>query len=103
MSHSIPNLLNVREVQRQLAVRIKALRLQSGFKRTTLAERSGVGARTLRRFEETGEVSVLNLLRLAHALGYLAEFGRLLEPPLARTKAELDAEEARPTPRRGRI
>ena len=103
MPNAIPNLLTVPEIQRLLGDRLKALRLQAGLKRTTLADRSGMSARTLQRFEDTSEVSLKNLLRLAHALGRLPEFGELLEPPAARTLAELDAKATRSTPRRGRI
>jgi DNA-binding XRE family transcriptional regulator len=85
MPNAIPNLLTMPEIQRLLGERLKALRLDAGLKRTTLARRSGVSARTLQRFEDTSEVSLKNLLRLVHALGRLAEFGALLELPAART------------------
>jgi len=103
MPHSIPALLTVPETQQLLGARGKALRLAAGFKRTTLAERAGLSARTLQRFEDSGQVSLTNLLRLAHALGRQAEFGALLEPAPARTLAELDARDALPAPKRGRI
>jgi HTH-type transcriptional regulator/antitoxin HipB len=102
VTKAIPHLLSPVEVQRLLGQRLKELRLRAGFKRTTLAERSGVSSRSLQRFEDTGEVSLKNLLRLAHALGRLMELAELLEPPGARSMAELEARE-KPTPRRGRI
>lgn len=103
MTKAIPQLLSPLEVQRRLGQRLKELRLQAGFKRTTLAARSGVSSRSLQRFEDTGEVSLKNLLRLAHALGRLTELAELLEPPAARSMAELEARDEKPTPRRGRI
>lgn len=99
----IPHLLSSSEVQQLLGRRMKALRLQVGFKRSTLAERSGVSARTLQRFEDTGEISLRNMLRLAHALGRLVEFADLLHPPEAATLAELEARDKKPPPKRGRI
>jgi HTH-type transcriptional regulator/antitoxin HipB len=100
---SIPHLMSSGEVQQLLGRRLKELRLQAGFKRTTLAKRSGVSPRTLQRFEDIGEVSLKTLLRLAHALGRLAEFAELLHPPEATTLAELEARDNKPAPKRGRI
>lgn len=103
MPHDIPHLLLPAEVQRLLAERLKALRLAVGYKRSTLAERSGVSARSLQRFEDTGEISLKSLVRLSHALGHLHEFAALLEPPAVRSLAELEAQATRPAPKRGRI
>ena len=103
MHDPISSLLAVPDVLRLLADRCRALRLAADLKRTTLASRSGVSARTLQRFEDTGEVSLRNLLRLAHALGRLPEFGELLAPPAARTLADLDAQTEKTAPKRGRI
>lgn len=79
------------------------LRLGANLKRTTLARRSGVSARSLQRFEDTGEVSLRSLLRLVHALGRLPEFEHLLRPADATTMAELEDRESKPARRRGRI
>jgi transcriptional regulator with XRE-family HTH domain len=103
MTRVIPHLLSPIEIQKLLGRRLKALRLQSGFKRTTLAERSGVSARSLQRFEDTGEVSLKNLLRLVNALGRLPEFAELLDLPEARSLEELEARDKKATPKRGRI
>lgn len=89
------------EVQRLLANRARQLRLSLGFKQSTLARRSGVTLASLRRFEQTGEVSLKHLLMICHALGRTDEFANLLQPPPARTLAELEARTARPTRRRG--
>ena len=79
MAKTIPSLLTVSEAQKLLAERIKTRRLSAGFKRTTLAERSGVSLGSLKRFEETCEISLKNLLRLAMALGCLEEIKNLFE------------------------
>ncbi len=86
-----------------LAVRVKALRLARGWKQATLAERSGVTLASLRRFEESGKVSLQNLLALAFALNRLDDFNALLQPPRASSLAELEAAEKRPTRKRGRV
>jgi transcriptional regulator with XRE-family HTH domain len=91
------------QVRQSLAARAKALRLAKGWKRTTLAERSGVSLASLRRFEESGRISLESLLALAFALNRLDEFDLLLEPPRASSLAEIEAAEARPVRKRGRI
>jgi len=90
------------ETARLLADRLRALRLHNGWKRATLASRSGVTEASLKRFEVTGKVSLENLLKLCHALGRLHEFDSLLLPPVARTMAELEKLKGKPLPRRGR-
>ncbi|HYH45216.1 MAG TPA: helix-turn-helix transcriptional regulator [Thermoanaerobaculia bacterium] len=91
------------QVRQTLAARIRALRLARGWKQTTLAQRSGVSLASLRRFEESGQVSLANLLALAFALNRLDDFDALFQAPPASSIAELEAGEARPTRRRGRI
>lgn len=90
-------------VGRALAARLRELRLARGWKQVTLAERSGVSLASLRRFEETGKVSLQNLLDLAFALNRLDDFDALLRGPRAASIAELEAAETRPTRKRGRI
>ena len=103
MLTSIPALLTPPETEQLLAERFKTLRLQAGYKRTTLAARAGVSLASLKRFETTGQVSLKNLLRLAHALGRLPEFADLFAPPEARSLAELREMNRQKTPKRGRI
>jgi transcriptional regulator with XRE-family HTH domain len=86
-----------------LAARAKALRLTRGWKQTTLARRSGVSLASLRRFEESGRVSLQNLLKLAFALGRLDDFDDLFHKPPASSLAELEAGEKEPKRQRGRI
>lgn len=86
-----------------LAQQAKALRLLKGWTRATMAQRAGVTVSSLKRFEQTGKASVELVLKVAHALGHLDEFGRLLQPPPARSMAELEQRAAKPAPKRGRI
>lgn len=90
------------QVAETLAVRLKELRLARGWKQTTLAQRSGVSLGSLRRFEDSGQVSLQNLLALAFALNRLEDFDSLFQPPPASSLAELEAGEKRPTRKRGR-
>jgi transcriptional regulator with XRE-family HTH domain len=91
------------QVSRTLAARVKALRLAKGWKQITLARRSGVSLASLRRFEESGRISLQSLLELAFALNRLDEFDALLKPPRASSLAELEAAAERPARKRGRI
>jgi len=94
---------NPTEVARRLAQRLRALRLQRNWKRDTLAKRAGVSPASLKRFENSGEVSLGNLLKLCHALGRLGELDDLLQPPVVRSLAELEQRaKSPPTPKRGR-
>lgn len=90
-------------VSRILATRLRELRLARGWKQVTLAERSGVSLASLRRFEETGKVSLQNLLDLVFALNRLDDFEALLKRPRASSLAELEAAERPATRKRGRI
>ena len=91
-----------REMALILAARSKSLRLARDWKRTTLASRAGVSPGSLKRFEETGKVSLGNLLQLVDALGRLAEFEALLQPVAARSIEELEERTERKPRRRGR-
>lgn len=100
---SLPNLLTPPEALQLLAVRFKVLRLQAGYKRSTLAQHAGVTLASLKRFEGTGQVSLTNLLRLAHALGRLPDFADLFVAPQAASLAELRDQTKKKAPKRGRI
>ena len=103
MFSSIPNILTPNEMEKLLAERFKALRLLAGYKRTTLAQRAGVTVASLKRFETSGQVSLKNLLRLAHAVDRLPEFSGLFAPPQATSLAQLRDQGREKAPQRGRI
>lgn len=90
------------EISQLLAARLKELRLVKRWKRCSLAERSGVTEASLKRFEQTGKVSMENFLKLVFALGRVDEMETLLKPPRARSIKELEQQE-KETPRRGSI
>jgi transcriptional regulator with XRE-family HTH domain len=77
--------------------------LLKSWTRNTLAQRAGVTAASLKRFETTGKASLELLLKVAHALARLDEFGKLFQPPAAQSIEELERRAARPIPKRGRI
>jgi HTH-type transcriptional regulator / antitoxin HipB len=90
------------EVAQVLAKQVKELRLLNKWKRSTMAERSGVSESSLRRFEQTARISLENFLKLLSALGRLDEMGDLLHPPSAKSIDDLEAQKHK-LPRRGSI
>jgi len=81
------------ELQTEIATKIRLTRLSQNLSRATLSERSGVSAESLKRFENTGEVSLKSLIRLCLALdliGELQTFAAFSEPV---TLAELERQE----------
>lgn len=95
-------LYNPEEIAERLAARVMQLRLAHDWKRETLAERAGLSASTIKRFESTGQVSLDNLLRLALALGCLEQFEALFAAGPITTLAELERRVEAPERRRGR-
>ncbi len=75
----------------QLAQRCRNLRLMRRLKQSSLAARSGVSLASLRRFEQTGQISLKHLLDLAFVLGRLGDFDTLFQPPPADSIAALEA------------
>lgn len=65
------------EVALKLAQRVKMRRLELDLTQAGLARRAGVKLPTYRKFERTGEISLVGLLNIAFALDALDEFGSL--------------------------
>lgn len=63
----------------ELANRAKALRKTRGFSQAELAKRSGVSLGSLKRFEQTGQISLESLLMLAFTLKALDPFDELFK------------------------
>ena len=71
------SLTTPRDVQRELAGRLKARRLALNLTQEGLAGRSGVSWSSLKRFERTGLIAFDGLLRLSLVLGCLGDFDRI--------------------------
>lgn len=69
-----------KEIECQLAARLKMLRLQRKWTRSELAKLSHVNVYSLKRFERTGHISLTRLLALCNTLDVLSEFEPLLKP-----------------------
>ena len=69
-----------KDIQNQIASDLKRARLEiKGWKRDTLAEKSGVPSPTIKRFESKGEISLRQLLMLVHTLDMLDRFNNILD------------------------
>ena len=53
------------EMDEALALRLKNIRKRRGLSQQQLSERSGVSYGSLKRFESTGQISLLSLTKLA--------------------------------------
>jgi transcriptional regulator with XRE-family HTH domain len=74
------------EIGKMLAEKLRSLRKHEKLSQEEMAERSGVSLGSLKRFEQTGKISLESFLKLVHLLGRLGEF-----TPLLRPKENLDA------------
>ncbi len=74
------SLITVSKAQHKLTGYMRARRLGLELTQEGLAERSGVKLRTLRKFEQTGLVSLESFLKLAMALGCIKNFVNAAEP-----------------------
>ena len=103
MNTTTLSLVGPAEMGKLLADHAKALRLLKGWTRNTLAQRAGVTAASLKRFETTGKASLELVLKVAHALARLDEFSKLFLPPTAQSSEELERHAAEPARKRGRV
>jgi len=70
---------NILDTKHKLSQRIRARRREGKISQSELAARSGVSLGSIKRFENTGEISLTSLLRIAVVLGYETDFDRLFE------------------------
>ena len=74
-------LLNVikspKEISQDLADRVKQNRIRRNFTQQELAERSGVSFGSVKRFEQTGEISLKHLIMISKVLRCSEQFDEL--------------------------
>ncbi|MCM1184868.1 MAG: helix-turn-helix domain-containing protein [Roseburia sp.] len=73
------------EIQTLIAGRIRMIRRRRKISQKKLSELSGVSLGSVKRFEQSGEISFFSLIKIAAALGLSNELERLFEdvPPLS--------------------
>lgn len=67
------------EINQLIAKRIRRLRKQKKLSQALLSERSGVSLGSIKRFEQTGEISLTSLTKIAVALDVTHELESLFE------------------------
>lgn len=67
------------EISKDLAQRHRLLRKKLRLSQKEMAERSGVSLGSLKRFENTGKISLEALLKLSHLTGRLKEFDSIFQ------------------------
>lgn len=70
------------EIQKLVAGRIRMIRRRRKISQKKLSELSGVSLGSVKRFEQSGEVSFLSLIKIATALGLNDELEHLFEDVL---------------------
>jgi transcriptional regulator with XRE-family HTH domain len=68
------NMLTPQEMLKRIAKNVRAKRLSLDLSQRTLSEKSGVSYGVLKKFEQTGQISLESLLKLALALQSLKDF-----------------------------
>lgn len=74
-----------------MAKNCKDRRLERGYSKRTLAERTGVPAPTIERFEKTGKISLESFCAIAVEFDYFQEMSEILSKPKYTTSSELEA------------
>src|SRR5476649_2426147 len=75
------------DVLREIADSVRSHRLALGWRQDDLAQRSGVGIATLRRFERSGQIGFQGLAKLLVTLGLADNFLAALKRPTPAPKS----------------
>jgi transcriptional regulator with XRE-family HTH domain len=66
------------DILKELAQKHKVIRKQAGLTQSALAERSGVSLGIIKRFENTGRISLESLVQSAQILNRMGDFDLIL-------------------------
>lgn len=78
------------EMKKAIASRVRDCRLELNLSQQTLSKKSGVSYGSLKKFEQTGQISLEGLLKLAVVLGKMDAFKGLFAPAPVSTLLSLD-------------
>lgn len=70
------------DVTKSLAAKIKNIRKRKKITQKQLAARSNVSYASLRKFEQTGQISLESFVKLTMELGLVSEINALFEQPV---------------------
>lgn len=91
------------EVGFELAERAKGLRLVMNLSQEGLARRAGLSTGTIKRFEKTGQISLVSFLQIALVLKALDEFDQLFKQKTIVPASIEDLMKEPYKPQRGRL
>ena len=77
------------DINLALAARARSIRKRRGISQERLSEISGVSYGSIKRFESTGQISLLSLTRIAMALGMSDEIKSLFTQTVYRSIEEV--------------
>jgi len=83
------NDITAEKLSLQIANKVKQRRLEMNLTQAGMAARSGVNINTYRRFESSGEIAFLNLIRIASALEMTDDISRLFSQKKYRSLDEV--------------
>jgi transcriptional regulator with XRE-family HTH domain len=84
------NMITSQEMRKVIAQQARSLRLELNLSQQTLSEKSGVSYGSLKKFEQTGQISLESLLKLAVILGRMDDFKTIFAPAPMTTALSLD-------------
>ena len=67
------------EIDKLIAQRIRTIRKRRKISQKRLSEKSGVSLGSVKRFEQSGDISLISLTKIAFALGIEGELEHLFE------------------------
>lgn len=70
-------LKNPKDVNREIAIRMRERRKEKKLSQISLSEKSGVSLGSIKRFESTGEIALSFLIKIAFVLGCEDDFDSL--------------------------
>ena len=79
-----------KEIALDLAGRVRALRVNRQLTQAALSQRAGVSLGSYRRFEQSGRIEFVSLIRVAQALGVEEDFNQLFDQPSVQNLDELE-------------
>ena len=77
---SMNRMVTPKELGMEIAANLKKLRKQRKLSQIALAEKAGVSYGSMKRFEQTGEIALESLLKIAIVLGETEPFEALFKP-----------------------
>jgi len=98
----VPDNYNPVAIALRVAGNLRQRRLSMNLTQQAMAKRSGVSLGSLKRFENQGEISLKNLLRLAVSLNATDEFLSLFEQPVYQSVEDVVRAKYIKTRKRGR-